>query len=153
MRDILLICIGNEFRRDDRIAWLLADQLSEEKNVRVVKHSGEGTALLDLWSENPNASIILVDAMKTAQKPGTMMWWPNIDAIPAGCGFRCSSHQFSVLEAIALAKELGRLPRQMAVLGIEGLDFQFGTELSRDVLAVLPQAERRLREEIQQCMK
>jgi Ni,Fe-hydrogenase maturation factor len=44
--------------------------------------------------------------------------------------FRCSTHVFSVAEAVELGRALNQLPPRLIVYGIEGKDFAAGVGLS-----------------------
>jgi hydrogenase maturation protease len=86
---------------------------------------------METWQSQ--ITVILVDATTSEAPPGTIH---RIDArkqqIPRG-NFRCSSHGFSVSEAIELARTLNQLPPRLLVFGIEGKDFTTGIGLSDEV--------------------
>ena len=130
---ILIIGVGNEYRSDDAVGILIARRLRELSlnRVTVIEKSGEGTELMESWKNADN--VILIDAVASGAKPGTIH---RFDArarpIPASC-FRCSTHAFGVGEAIELARTLNRLPANLTVFGIEGKVFNTGTGLSPDV--------------------
>ena len=130
---ILIIGVGNEYRSDDAVGILIARRLRELSlnRVTVIEKSGEGTELMESWKNADN--VILIDAVASGAKPGTIH---RFDArarpIPASY-FRCSTHAFSVGEAIELARTLNRLPANLTVFGIEGKVFNTGTGLSPDV--------------------
>ena len=62
--------------------------------------------------------------------------------MPAGW-FRYSTHAFGAAEAIELARVLGRLPRRLIVVGIEGARFDAGVGLSPEVAAAVEDVARR----------
>jgi hydrogenase maturation protease len=143
----LIIGIGNEYRGDDaaglRVARCLKQQARED--VTVLEQSGEGATLMETWKEAD--AVILIDAVQSGAKAGTMH---RLDAhtqtVPAAL-FHCSTHGFSVAEAIELARVLGELPRRLLVYGIEGKNFTAGNELSGEVeRAVYDVVKRVIRE-------
>jgi len=132
---VLVIGVGNRYRRDDAAGLLAARRLREAAgaSVAVREESGEGTALMQAW-EGVEA-VILIDAVHSGAPPGTIFRLDaRQDPIPAGW-FHWSSHAFGPAEAIALARTLGRLPPRLIVFGIEGKTFDAGDGLS-------PEAER-----------
>lgn len=44
--------------------------------------------------------------------------------------FHDSTHDFGLVEAIELSRALNRFPRELIVYGVEGQDFEAGTDLS-----------------------
>ena len=130
----LVLGIGNEYRRDDAVGLFVARKLAE-KGIPgcVVKESpGEGTYLMDAW-ENCDL-VIIVDAVKSESEHGKIH---RIDTatedIPTGW-FQCSSHLFSLPEAIKLSKTLSQMPKSLIIYGIEGNLFETGTDISKPVL-------------------
>lgn len=73
---------------------------------------------LDLLDDMANAdAVVLVDATQSGRAAGTVHRVPA-DALPAGRGF--SSHDLGVAAALELGRALGRLPRRIEIIGIEG---------------------------------
>jgi hydrogenase maturation protease len=132
-RKILVVGVGNEYRSDDGVGILIAREIREKHlgSVTVKEESGEGTALMEAWKGFE--TVILIDAISSASKPGTIV---TIDAgkknVPAKF-FHYSTHAFSIAEAIELARELKTLPPHVLLFGIEGASFQAGVGLSRTV--------------------
>jgi hydrogenase maturation protease len=129
----LIIGLGNQYRRDDAVGLVAARRLKEAvpEPVRVLEESGEATALMDAWQGAD--TVILIDALNSGAKPGTVR---RLDAhaqsIPAGF-FHYSTHAFGVAEAVELARALGQLPPRLIVYGIEGKTFEAGLGLSPEV--------------------
>lgn len=130
-----IIGVGNEFRSDDAVGIFIARRLSEKNFSRavVMECSGEGTALMDAWSDAE--TVLLIDAVRTGNPAGTIFRLNALsDALPKEF-FHYSSHAFGVGEAIALAREMQTLPPRLSIYGIEGRTFAFGTEMSPEVKA------------------
>jgi hydrogenase maturation protease len=146
---ILVIGVGNTYRRDDAAGLQIVRQLQAEDlpGARIVEASGEGIALMELWKGVE--SVILVDAVSSRAVPGTVH---ELDArkepIPTGF-FHYSTHAFSVAEAIELAWALGQLPPEVVIYGVEGACFEAGEGLSRAVEAAVPEVARRIRKRVQ----
>ena len=132
---LVIIGIGNPFRKDDAVGLLVARAIRDKApgGVVVLEQDGEPTALIDAW-ERADA-VIIVDAVSSGAPPGTLH---AIDVRETPLDrdlFRHSTHSFGVAEAVELAKTLGRIPPVVWVNGIEGKDFGAGTGLSPEVLA------------------
>jgi hydrogenase maturation protease len=146
---ILVIGIGNAYRRDDAVGLVIARRLKEEfrDQIQVREESGEGAALMDLW-RNANA-VILIDAVQTGGTPGMVY---RLDARAASIPsrfFRYSTHAFGVAEAVELARALGQIAAHLVIYGIEGDSFDAGTGLTTAVERVVPEVVERIRQEIE----
>ncbi|MBL6929447.1 MAG: hydrogenase maturation protease [Rhodospirillales bacterium] len=143
---VLVIGIGNRFRRDDGVGPVVAERLHEH-GLDVVELGGDGTELMQAW-ENAG-HVILVDAARSGAAAGTIHRFDaNSTEVPTGL-FHYSSHQFSVAEAIEMARVLGRLPPRMVVYGIEGKDFSYGEEFSPEVAQALDSVTQAILGEIE----
>ncbi len=133
---LLFLGIGNLHRGDDGVGPFLAARLSENKTlaakgVRVLDHSGEGASLIEDWSGADK--VVIVDAMKSGAKHGTVRRFAPIDETLSSGVFRYSSHLFGLAEAVEMARRLGKLPKEMIIFGVEGKNFDFGAPLSKSV--------------------
>jgi len=144
---VVVIGVGNPYRRDDAAGLVVAQHLRQKTpgHVTVMEHEGEPTALLEAWRDAH--AVVLIDAVFSGAEAGTIHRLDaQADAIPQEL-FRYSTHAVSVAEAIELARVLGQLPPKLVVYGIEGKDFSAGVGLSPEVEGrVAELAERVLRE-------
>ena len=133
LQKVLVIGIGNEYRSDDGIGLVIVRMIRERLllSVNVKEESGEGAALMEAWQGYE--SVILVDAVSSDVKPGTIF---KINAgkknVPAKF-FRYSTHAFSMAEAIELARAMNTLPPKLFIYGIEGANFSAGVGISHAV--------------------
>ena len=130
---ILVIGIGNEFRRDDSVGVMVSREVGKLNfpDVKVIEQSGEGAALMEVWKETDMA--IMIDAVCSDNMPGTVhRLEPKNETIPANF-FNYSTHAFSIAEAIELAKALKSETPDLVVYGIDGADFGTGEGLSEEV--------------------
>lgn len=140
--------IGNEARGDDAAGLMVARHLRNEMpdSVTVQEVRGEGIDLLDRW-QNADA-VILIDASCSGAAPGTIHRLdPLTQTLPHGL-FPCSTHAFGVAEAIELARVLQQLPSRLVVYGIEGAQFDIGSEMSAAVLQAVPHVVQQVRQDI-----
>lgn len=126
----LVIGIGHAFRGDDAVGPLVAERIAALGHDAIVHH-GEGTDLMERWAGYD--CVVIVDATKSSAAPGTIRRWdPIAKPLPARM-FPKGSHVFGLVEAIELARTLGRLPATLIVIGIEGADFTMGKALSPEI--------------------
>jgi hydrogenase maturation protease len=145
---VLLLGVGNACRSDDAVGLVVAQRLQEDPldGVTIVLTAGEGTALLALWQDTD--AVVLVDAMCTGAKPGTLHRF-EVGTQPLPALFsRVSTHAFGVAEAIELARALRQLPSTLVVYGVEGAVFETGVGLSALVEAAVPQVIAQVRQEL-----
>ena len=144
----LVIGVGNGYRGDDAVGLMVAQRLQEEPldHVTIVSTAGEGTALLALWQDTD--AVVLVDAVCTGARPGTLQRFV-VGTRPLPAMFsRVSAHTFGVAEAIELARALGQLPPALVVYGVEGANFEASVGLSAAVAAAVPQVVAQVQQEL-----
>ena len=130
-------CLGSRYRGDDAVGPLVADRLRAAGAV-VLECNDEPTRLLDAWAGLD--LVVVVDAVASGSAPGTVH---RVDVgegpLPRDLGL-ASTHAFSLPDALALGRELGRAPRRVVVVGVEGTAFGMGEPLSPAVDAALDEA-------------
>lgn len=105
---------------DDQAGWLVVDDLlaggvQPGEGLAIEKLDRPGATLIPRLE---NASrVILIDAMQGGGPAGRIRHF-DLNGWP-GYGGGLSSHGFGVLDALALARELGSLPPRLDVYGIE----------------------------------
>jgi hydrogenase maturation protease len=149
----LIIGVGNDYRSDDAIGLVVARQIAKlgRRDFEVIEASGEGGRLIDAWDGFDAA--ILIDAMRSGAAPGVMR---RVDVgshpVPAYFSHR-STHAIGVLDAVEMARAMGRLPRSVLIFGIEGARFDAGDGLSPEVERAVPQAVEAVLGELQAIIK
>jgi hydrogenase maturation protease len=83
---------------------------------------------MELWTDAQ--MVILLDAVSSGGQPGKIFRFNAHDHSIPSSFFKFSSHNFSLAEAIELARTLNRLPPRLIIYGIEGLSFEEGRGLS-----------------------
>jgi hydrogenase maturation protease len=140
---VVVIGVGNEFRRDDGIGpevlSRLRDHLRTDPNagagamVRLVHSDGEPASLIEAWT---GASLaVVVDAVVADPPcPG------RVHRIAVGrdevlAGHAVSSHGLGVGQAISLAAALGRMPDHLVIHAVQAGDVGHGVGLTPAVSA------------------
>jgi hydrogenase maturation protease len=94
----------------------------------VLDCADDPTRLLDLWAGLD--TVVVVDALCSGAAPGTLH---RVDAgsgpLPRDVGL-ASTHALGVADALELGRALGRAPRRVVVLGVEGASFAVGDEMT-----------------------
>ena len=147
---VIVIGIGNDMRGDDGVGIHVVRQLTPYalQDVQVIEASGEGTALMDAWSDTETA--ILVDAVLSGAEPGTV-YRLDLQGKPVPSSLRAySTHAFGVAQAVELARTLDSLPPRLILYGIEGTAFDFGASLSPTVARAAQKVVRQILVEIGQ---
>lgn len=129
----LIIGIGNEYRGDDAAGLLVIRKLRnyDLKGIEVIENNGDGADLIEKWTGRKN--VILIDAVQSGSKPGTIHEFSAPDSILPSEQFKFSTHLFSVQQAIYLSASLGNLPQKLTIYGIEAASFDSGTQISAEV--------------------
>ena len=150
---IIVIGIGNEFRGDDVAGLLVVRRLKEKPmaGVGFGEQSGEATALMDAMSKV--SGVILVDAVQSGAENGTIHRYDASEQAMPAQFLRCSTHNFSVHDAIEMARALDKLPPRLMVYGIEGSHFEPGAELSSAVQAAVVKTAQRIKKELEHLMR
>lgn len=129
-KKILVLGIGNVLMTDEglgvRALEAVRDGYCPLPGVRCVDGGTMGLALLDLIKEFP--SIIVIDAVKSGSKPGTILTICGKD-IPASAGIRPSAHGLGIKEMMTLAEFEGFHP-DITVIGMEPKDVSPGLGLT-----------------------
>jgi hydrogenase maturation protease len=132
---VLIVGLGNELLGDEGLGVhvarsLLAARDSLPAHVTVLE---AGTSLLDVLPEMPRyARVILVDAVRTGRRPGTLCRAElSADSITQQeASAPVSLHQWGVMETLRAAKLLKLLPARLSLVGAEPERIGPGTELS-----------------------
>lgn len=142
---IVVIGIGNPYRGDDGAGVAVGRKISELSitGVTVMIRDGEAARLIESWNEND--SVIVVDTVSSGQEPGVLMRFDAVeDPLPVKYFSHSSTHSFSLAEAVELARALDKLPARLVIYGIEGKNFDNGSEISSEVTAAIEEVTERI---------
>ena len=134
---VVVIGIGNEYRRDDGAGLAVVTSLRDRvpPGVELVLTDGEPTRLIEAWTGA--ALAIVVDAVRAdPPRPGRAHRFV-LDRPLAGASRTASSHGFGLDDAIQLALALDRMPGRLIVHAIEAADLTQGTGLTPLVAAAM----------------
>lgn len=140
----LIIGVGNPDRGDDgaghAVVRALRDLPLPGIDLRTV--SGEASQLIEAWAGADQ--VVVVDASHSGTDVATISHFDaRKENLPATLE-RASTHGFGVAEAVALARNLDRLPAHLDVYAIEGANFEPGEGLTAEVAAATRHLAREL---------
>ena len=147
MSDVVIIGVGNRWRRDDIAGIAVLDELRNRvgDEVDLVESDGEPTRLLDAFERAPR--VMMIDAVVTGAEPGTVHRFTDTQ-LPDQMGIGQSSHLVQLVETIQLGKLLGKLPNGLVLVGIEATDFDNGEGMTKAVAAGVQAAGKMVLEEL-----
>jgi len=130
---ILVIAIGNVFRRDDGAGPAVAEKLRGQDGLEIIQLPGEGTELIEAWDGRDK--VLVVDAMRSGRAAGEIRRFDGLrDDLPPD-DFASLSHRFGLAQAVEMGRILGRLPKSLTIFGIEAVEFGQGLGLTSEVAA------------------
>jgi hydrogenase maturation protease len=153
---IVVAGLGSAYRGDDAVGPLVAALAAAEVSPAV--DVGPIEDPLDLLGRFDGVDLaVVVDAVRSGAPVGSV----RVFEIELGSGHEdevgvamTSTHGIGLVGVVRLARAVGRAPRRLAVVMIEGEVFDLGREMSDAVVAAVPEAVSavvRLIEEVEQC--
>ncbi len=143
-RRVVVIGVGNEFRRDDGIGPEVLSRLREHPGtgadagagdiVQLVYSDGDPASMIEAWT---GASLAVVVDAVVADPPAPGRTHRFVIGRDEAAGSSAvSSHGLGVGEAVGLAAALGRMPDRLVIHAVEAADVGYGLGLSPAVSAV-----------------
>ncbi|MFE0644976.1 hydrogenase maturation protease [Streptomyces sp. NPDC058877] len=149
----VVIGVGNEFRRDDGVGWVVVDRLAEPAprapdltGVELAFSDGDPGRLIGMW-QGATLGIVVDAAHAHPGCPGRVHRL-EVTQGELAASAAASSHGMGLGEAVELARVLGWLPQRLVVFAVEGEDASVGRGLSAPVQAAVASVADRVRREI-----
>ena len=139
---MVVIGVGNEFRRDDGAGPAVVTSLGGRvpPGVELLLTDGEPTRLIEAWTGA--ALAVVVDAVRADPPcPGRVHRFV-LDRPLAGTTRTASSHGFGLDDAVRLALALDRMPGRLVVHAIEAAELSQGLGLTPLVAAAVGDVAR-----------
>lgn len=132
----VVIGVGNRLRGDDAVGPVVIDRLQGRlpPAVHLIESLGDPVSLLGWWQSA--ALAVVVDAVRTGSKPGTVFRFNGRDKLPSAF-FRKSTHLVGLADAVEMARTLDRLPTRLVLFGVEAETMEHGDEFSPAVARAL----------------
>lgn len=130
--NVLVLGLGNILLSDEGVGVRAVEELQRRydcsDDVEIVDGGTVGFELLPYFDERSH--ILIVDAVKADNKPGTIV---RIDDPPAYFRARTSPHQIGLADVMGLAAISDNLPQNIILLGMEPKRLATGLTLSREI--------------------
>ena len=142
--EVVVAGIGNDLRGDDGVGPAVARRVARHGPPPRVAVCALDDPLELLWAWEGCHLAVVVDATCSGAAPGTVR---VIDLGRAGVTGRSgvqSTHALGVASVLALARALGRAPRRVVLVAVEGAEFGPGRGLSPAVAAAVAEAAARV---------
>jgi len=135
---VLVLGIGNILLSDEGAGVKAVEELKNRYNcsdaVEIVDGGTSGFELLPYFDDRSH--ILIIDAVKTGNKPGTIV---RIEDPPAFFQKKISPHQIGIADVLGLAAITDNLPQNITLFGIEPKQLSTGLDLSTEVARNLRQ--------------
>jgi hydrogenase maturation protease len=129
---VLVLGIGNLLLSDEGAGVKAVEELQNRYDcsdaVEIVDGGTSGSELLSYFDDRSH--ILIIDAVKTGNKPGTIV---RVDDPPAFFQKKISPHQIGLADVLGLAAITDNLPRNITLFGIEPKQLSTGLDLSPEV--------------------
>jgi hydrogenase maturation protease len=135
---IVVIGVGNLLLKDEGIGIHTLRALQEINLPPDIKLIDGGTSPDLIAYTRAGDKMIIIDAAKAGGEAGAIYRFKPED-LAAGKGTFTSAHEMGVVENLKLMALTGNEPREIVIIGIEPKDIDWGTELSPEIQAKLPE--------------
>ncbi|MEM3585821.1 MAG: hydrogenase maturation protease [Candidatus Jordarchaeaceae archaeon] len=139
MKRVVIIGVGNLLLGDEGVGVHVVEELNKRNlpsNVKVFDGGTGGIALLSLMDEAEK--VIIVDAVLGGGEPGEI-YLLDVDKLMKGVVKFFSLHEMNLSSVLRIGKELGKLPPELIIVGIEPKNYkEYSMELSPEVKAAVP---------------
>ncbi len=149
-----VIAVGNAFCGDDGVGAAVLAELAGMRSATVdpvgmVDLVDLGTDALALVDQlDPGTPCLVVDAARMGCEPGAVVMFRPDEARLRIRSDGLSLHGLGLAEAFALAGQLGRMPGDLKVIGVEPAQVGLGTGLSDAVAAAVPRVVDLIKAEV-----
>lgn len=130
--NVLVLGVGNILLSDEGAGVRAVEELQSRYNcpdtVEIVDGGTVGFELLPYFEDRSH--ILILDAVKTGNKPGTIV---RIDDPPAFFQKKVSPHQIGLADVMGIAVITDNMPQNIALFGIEPKRLSTGLNLSAEV--------------------
>lgn len=135
----VIIGVGNMLLGDEGVGIHVVEELNKKDlpaYIEVFDGGTGGVALLNLMEGADK--VIIIDAVLGGCEPGEI-YVLNVDHLMKGVVKFFSLHEMDLLSALRIGKELGKLPPELMVVGVEPKNYkEYNMDLSPEIKAVVP---------------
>jgi len=135
---ILVLGLGNILLRDEGIGVRVVqamEGMALPPGVELFDGATAGLDLVDVIIDR--RKVVVIDAMDALGVPGTVLRLLPED-LAAATGQSVSLHDMGLLEALMMARHMGREPREVVILAVKPGALEWGLELSDGLKRLVP---------------
>jgi hydrogenase maturation protease len=136
---VLVLGVGNILLRDEGVGVRVVQELERTTlppGVEVFDGATAGFDLIDVLAGR--RKVIVIDALDADYAPGTVVRLRPEELLAADQP-SLSLHDLGLLEALAMARQLGEAPGEVVIFGVQPQDLSCGLELSPIIRARVPE--------------
>ncbi|MEZ0343523.1 MAG: HyaD/HybD family hydrogenase maturation endopeptidase [Caldimicrobium sp.] len=144
-KKILIIGLGNVLLSDEGLGVKVVKELEEEINLPEeveILDGGTGAFFLLPYLEKADY-LIIVDAIKTGNPPGTLII-ENLENLPKDTLEKISLHEVSFPDLLRILELKGKKFEKIMLAGIEPKNLEVGTDISQEVKRNIPLLKERI---------
>ena len=135
---VVVIGVGNLLLKDEGIGVHIAHALQKMDISQGIKIIDGGTSPDLIAYSEAGDKLIIIDAMKGGDRPGTIYRLHPQDLTPEARG-ALSVHELGVEQSLKMMNLIGNAPKEVTIIGIEPKEIDWGTEPSVDLQQKIPQ--------------
>ncbi len=129
-----IIAVGNSLYGDDGIGSAVLDTIRDGDLFPVAELLDMKTDALAMIDHFDSDGLhIVIDAVKMGKTPGTVVKFAPDEVEMVMQWDQLSLHGFGLAETFAMAKQIGKLPQQTVVIGVEPEQIDINNGLSPSV--------------------
>ena len=136
--NVVVIGVGNLLLKDEGIGVHIAQALQNMDMPQSVKIIDGGTSPDLIAYSEAGDKLIIIDAAKAGNKPGTIYRF-HPDDLTSEAGKIISAHELAVEHSLKIMSLVGNEPREIAIIGVEPKEIGWGTELSAELQQKIPE--------------
>jgi hydrogenase maturation protease len=150
MRKLLIAGIGNVLLGDDGVGPFVIKVLESQYDfAESVELADLGTPGFDLLVHLSGAdAVILVDSAMFGGKAGDIRLFHREDILRIPAVARIDPHSPALRESLSQLELMGAMPRELLLIGVQGLIFEPGSPLSTPVRHCIPAVIDAVRREL-----
>lgn len=145
-----IIAVGNSFYGDDGIGAAVLENIRQEGHfpgAELIDVHTDALTLLDHLA--CGETTVVVDAAQMGLEPGTAVGFRPDEVRMKIRSDHLSMHGFGLAEAFDLAVQLGRMPQDVLIVGVEPVRVEINRGLSDLVKEAVPRVISIIQEEVQ----
>ena len=138
-KKIIVLGLGNILLKDEGVGVWIAEEIAKRSLPENVEVIDGGTASLDiLISMKDVEKLIIIDALKGGEKPGTV-YRLHPEDLPTTSDSYVSLHQMNILEGLSIAYKTGNAPQETVIIGVEPEEMDWGLGVTSDIKRKFPE--------------